>query len=126
MSEPQVTIQGNERMESNIKHERQAINRIKEGLKDISDIRIFENFFIYNQLDKSYLQADLLVVHESFIYVVELKEWKGTITINNDFWMRDGMTWYDPHITNNEKCKIFKSVLSDSMKTKEKIPIVSK
>jgi len=92
-------------MQSDFRHEHHAIERIRDNLKLYQDLKVFNNLHLYEKHRHGWLETDIIIAHEHFLYIVELKEWQGDILVRNERWQKDGTGELNPHILNNKKCK---------------------
>ena len=91
--------------------ERKVFEFLSKNLPNTTDIVVFPNIELFDASKASYLECDAIVLAKSFIAVVELKDWFGTITVHEPKWRRGTKIIDSPHIVNNRKCKVFKSYL---------------
>jgi len=89
--------------------ERKVFAFLARALPETTDIVVYPNIELFDTSKASYVECDAIVLTKSFIAVVELKDWFGTITAQEPKWRRGSGIIDSPHIVNNRKCKIFKS-----------------
>lgn len=103
--------------------ERKAFQSLEQLLPDV-DAVLYPNFDLFDDSLKTYLECDLIVVAKSFCAIVELKNWRGAITVSPNHWERNGQFVSDPHRNNNRKCKVLKSTLQQLLPHVKEIPYV--
>jgi serine/threonine protein kinase len=89
--------------------ERKVFEFLAQALPNTTDIVIFPNIELFDRSKASYVECDAIVLTKSFIAVLELKDWYGTIAVQEPKWRRGSGLIDSPHIVNNRKCKVFKS-----------------
>jgi serine/threonine protein kinase len=108
------------------KHEQEALNKIDFLLKkqqDSNQLALFPCCDLMDYSNKSFNEADVVLLSRSFLAVIELKHWAGTIEIDDYYWRRNGGIIDNPHKLNNYKCKLLKStILKDFPSIKKQIP----
>jgi serine/threonine protein kinase len=91
--------------------ERKVFEFLTRSLPETTDIVVFPNIELFDTSKASYVECDAIVLTKSFIAVIELKDWFGTITVQEPKWRRGSGVIDSPHIVNNRKCKVFKSYI---------------
>lgn len=106
--------------------ERKVFEFLKEALPKTDDIVIFPNIELFDASKSSYVECDAIVITRSFIAVIELKDWFGTITVQEPKWRRGFGITDSPHVVNNRKCKVFKSYVQHALNgvPENKLPFV--
>ena len=105
-------------------HERIAFSELEKLFPATDDVEIYPNFELFDESKKTYLECDLVVVSKNHCAVVELKHWRGEISVNPNLWYRNGRVESDPHRSNNRKCKILKSTIEKNLPATQRIPFV--
>ncbi len=104
-------------------HERDALNQIEELLRNVSSqISLYGNLEFPDNKN-IFLECDLILVCNSGIFIIELKNWYGRIEIHNDFWQREYDEIISPHKLNISKCKNLMNYLKKKQPTIH-LPIV--
>lgn len=103
--------------------ERRVFEQLELRLPDAEPV-LYPNFDLFDDSLKTYLECDLIVIARSFCAVVELKNWRGAVTIAPTHWERSGRVVSDPHRSNNRKCKVLKSTLQKLLPHVKEIPFV--
>lgn len=104
--------------------EKIAFQRLEQLLKEDVEAVLFPNFDLFDGSRKTYLECDLLVLTKAFCAIVELKNWRGNISILPTHWERNGSIFSDPHKTNNRKCKVLKSSIQQMLPHVVNVPYV--
>lgn len=93
---------------SRFPHEQQALEQIIMPFHDRKDIAFIPNYDLYDQANDHYLECDLIAILPDRIDVIELKHWKGEITIKPHSWIVDHDYPPDPHRSNKYKSQVLK------------------
>jgi serine/threonine protein kinase len=106
--------------------ERKVFEFLEQALPKTTDIVVYPNIELYDTSKASYVECDAIVVTRSFIAVVELKDWFGSIAVQEPKWRRGSGLIDSPHIVNNRKCKVFKSYVQHVLSgvAEHKLPFV--
>jgi serine/threonine protein kinase len=106
--------------------ERKVFEFLEQALPKTTDIVVYPNIELYDTSKASYVECDAIVVTRSFIAVVELKDWFGSIAVQEPKWRRGSSLIDSPHIVNNRKCKVFKSYVQHALSgvAEHKLPFV--
>src|SRR5208337_1092506 len=66
--------------------------------------------------NSSPIEIDVLLVMDDRIVLLELKEWKGTLTHKGDIWLlNDRYMGWSPVVLANEKAKKIKGIMKDQI-----------
>lgn len=104
-------------------HEKDAFYQIDKELLKLQEnnrIALYPCCDILNYSNKTFNEADLIIISRSFMSVVELKNWSGEIEISDYYWKRNGRVIDNPHKLNGFKCKLLKGTIS------REFPVISK
>ena len=104
-------------------HEKDAFKEIDiklESLQKDSQIALYPCCDIFNYSNKTFNEADLIIISRSFMSVVELKNWSGEIEISDYYWKRNSRVIDNPHKLNGFKCRLLKGTIS------REFPVISK
>lgn len=106
--------------------ERRVFAFLEKSLPATTDIVVFPNYNLFDVSKSAYLECDAIVVTRGFVAIVELKDWAGSVTVSEPKWKRGAAIIESPHIANNRKCKVLKSVLQHTLKgvAESRIPYV--
>ncbi|MDA3902100.1 MAG: NERD domain-containing serine/threonine-protein kinase [Desulfuromusa sp.] len=105
-------------------HEKLAFGELDTSFLCGDDIEIYPNFELFDDSKKAYLECDLVVISKGHCAIVELKHWRGEITVSHDLWYRGYRAVPDPHRSNNRKCKVLRSTIEKILPAVSKIPFV--
>lgn len=114
---------------SEFPHEQEALDLLRERLPDNPPFRGWSNFEFIAE-DGSINEIDALVVSSDCIYLIEIKNWHGTITGNQNTWKVAApngrqRTEDNPLLLTNRKAKKLKSLLArQSAFKKTRVPFV--
>jgi serine/threonine protein kinase len=90
-------------------HEEYAIRSIIERLAN--KVNFVPNYNLHNTATNEYLECDMVAVSRVGLFIIELKHWAGEIEIRHHNWLRNqSENWKDPHISNQHKCKVLRSL----------------
>lgn len=89
--------------------ERIVFAHLQHALPHTTDIVVYPNRELFDASKASYLECDAIILIRSFIAVVELKHWSGSISVQEPKWRRGTRLLDSPHLVNNRKCKVLKS-----------------
>lgn len=106
--------------------ERRVFEFLARSLPQTTDIVIFPNIELFDPSKHAYLECDAIVVTKSFVAVIDLKEWIGSIVVQEPKWRRGVAIIDSPHIVNNRKCKVLKSYMQHALSgvAESKLPFV--
>lgn len=96
-------------------HERSAMRELHSELPSHPGIEMYPCFLLFDRSKQAYLECDLVLIGRSFCAIVELKHWRGEISVHRNLWIRNGRDVPDPHKTNTRKCRVLKSVIETEL-----------
>lgn len=114
---------------SEFPHEQEALDLLRERLPGNPPFRGWSNFEFIAE-DGSINEVDALVVSSDCIYLIEIKNWHGTITGNQNTWKVTApngrqRTEDNPLLLTNRKAKKLKSLLArQSAFKKTRVPFI--
>jgi serine/threonine protein kinase len=92
-------------------YESKAIDSIRTRVASHNLGTVLSNLNLHDDQTNRYFEADLVVIAEYGVYVVELKHWSGHIEVKPHSWVQNGSFFkHDPHIANNFKAKLLKGM----------------
>ena len=92
-------------------HEEKAIQEIRQRIQTHNLGYVLQNLYIHDAASNSYLETDVVAICRFGIYVIELKHWTGNIQIRPNNWIVNAFSRKDPHIINNTKAKVLRSII---------------
>lgn len=106
--------------------ERRVFEFLARSLPQTTDIMVFPNIELFDPSKHAYLECDAIVVTRSFVAVIDLKEWIGSIFVQEPKWRRGATLIDSPHVVNNRKCKVLKSYMQHVLSgvAESKLPFV--
>ena len=109
---------------SEFEHERRALEQLGRLLPDSLGVEFFPVVYLADEQRGLYQECDLLMLAPTFAAVVELKDWRGRVTVGDNVWYRDADPIRDPHELNMRKAKTLKNLIGKLLPTWSRLPFV--
>ena len=91
-------------------HERRALDHVRQLLPDRQPFQAWTNFTFSSGKGRLH-EVDLLVATPDGLHLIEIKNYKGRLTNDGDFWSHGGRSYKNPLILTDLKAKELKSYL---------------